>query len=246
MGLFKNWILKRADKIREADAAVQEAKRAEQLKTYEEQKAFRNTLREEIKKNLEAIATAKEAEPCHIAVGDEVTLNKFSVRVSGNNGWDGGPDTLLRNIPEEEKTSPVTLTITKIYVDTSLAYERLDKYIDWSSEARLRAVGVGGVWEDYRKWLNVNMDKSPHQIWDKCGLYKTAHFEYAGTFKPRWGLNVNSFIKAGTPEFDKTIEIWSREIEVLQKKRQLDAQIAELDADRDKLKAQFANLTNLK
>jgi hypothetical protein len=81
-----------------------------------------------------------------------------------------------------------------------------------------------------------------HKFTDNFGLYKTAHFDYEGSFKPKWGLNVDSFLKEGTPEFYKTFELWSREIEINQKKKALKQDLADLETEMKRIDEEHRNI----
>lgn len=235
-----NWILHRAEKLQKAVAEKEAAKKEAREKKYKEDQL--KVLRYRIYEELDKFAKIKETEPCHIEVGDRVIINYFSIGREGRNGWDGGPGSLLNNIPEEERTAPVTVTITKIYVDKSLAHERVDKFFDnhnvdwllWNQKATLE--NIWGMFLSWQKRMPL------YKFADNFGLYKTAHFDYEGSFKPKWGLNVDSFLKEGTPEFYKTFDLWSREIEINQKKKSLNRELADLEAEMRKIDEEHRNI----
>jgi D-ribose pyranose/furanose isomerase RbsD len=59
---------------------------------------------------------------------------------------------------------------------------------------------------------------------------------------PNGVLNVDSFLKEGTPEFYKTFELWSREIEINQKKKSLNRELADLATEMRKIDEEHRNL----
>jgi hypothetical protein len=126
--------------------------------------------------------------------------------------------------------------IDKIYVDTSLAYEKIDRFFNSYSWESLT---TENVWTVYKNHLRKDSGES---IWDIYGIYKTAQFMYDGSFQPKWGLNVNSFLKEGTPEYDKTFELWSREIEINQKKELLRNELNILEAEMKKVDEEYRDI----
>lgn len=242
MKLFKSWILRKAEEIKakEEEAAANQRKLQEEL--WESDRLLVRSLKDTIYVELDKIAEAKLSEPCHIAVGDRVIINYFSIGREGRNGWDGGPTTLLTNIPENERNTPVTAIITDLYVDKSYAHELIDKFFENHRAEWLRKnvnVKVETAWYVYAKWLAA---RSSQLLGDRFGLYKTAHFDYEGSFKPKWGLNVDSFLKEGTPEFDKTYDLWSREIEIIKKRAELKKDLDALEAEMKKTMKNTATL----
>jgi hypothetical protein len=167
-------------------------------------------------------------------------MNNYSIGREGRNGWDGGVRSLLEHIPQEERTKPVTVKITKLYVDFSLSYEYVDGFFNEFNESFLyRNITVETVKQLFIQWRrNVTNDVSSKKVYtdrELIGLYKTAHFDYDGSFKPKWGLNIDSFIKEGTPEYDRTYEIWAREIDINIKREELNQKLKELDDDKKQI-----------
>jgi hypothetical protein len=91
------------------------------------------------------------------------------------------------------------------------------------------------VFEEYTYWL-INRTGS-----GDYGLYKTAYFKYDGTFQPKWGLNIDSFLKEGTPEYKKTYSLWKRELVLNSKIEKLKTQLKKLDAEREKIMNELVN-----
>jgi hypothetical protein len=74
------------------------------------------------------------------------------------------------------------------------------------------------------------------------GLYKTAHFDYDGSFKPKWGLNINSFLKEGTPEYYKTYEMWAREIVINIQREEVNQKLKELNDEMKKIDEEYRGI----
>jgi hypothetical protein len=227
MGILDKWVLKRAEKIQAAD----KAKREEQQRLYSERmehsRKIRNEANEILRKFIDEKAEEFEKTPCHIEVGQTAILNIYSIGRNGNNGWDGGPRSLLNNLESKIK-EPVTVKITEIYVDKSLAEEIMDKYLENHSQERLeellkREALVG----DYRVWLGIR--KRSQSLGNGYGLYRTALFDTDGEFKPKWGLNTDSFLPYGSKEYQETYDVWAREIDLYRNKEMIDLRIKELE-----------------
>jgi hypothetical protein len=227
MGILDKWVLKRAEKIQ----AAEKAKREEQQRLYSERmehnRKIRNEATEILRKFIDEKAKELEKKPCHIEVGQTAILNIYSIGRNGNNGWDGGPRSLLHNIKSKIK-EPVTVKITDIYVDESLAGEIMDKYLENHSQERLeqllkREALVG----DYQVWLEIR--KKRQSLGNEYGLYRTALFDTDDEFKPKWGLNTDSFLPYGSKEYQETHNVWAQEIDLYRKKEMVDLKIKELE-----------------
>lgn len=245
MGIFDKWILARAERIKSEKEALDRAAREREHREWNTRREISNTakrkLYEFIKKKAQEF---DETVPCDLKVGDTAIINYYSLRKTGNNGWDGGPGSLLNNIPREEKTKPVLVKITKIYVDQSLADDLIDKFIE-NQEIENLIVGLqrGSLEKDYTNWISKRRgDRHQQAIGDLFGLYRTAHFDYEGSFKPKWGLNTDSFISDRFPEFHETFEVWQREINLRIEQVELEKQIAELNAKRKQIQEKYHNI----
>jgi hypothetical protein len=172
--------------------------------------------------------------PCDIKIGDTVILNKYSLSKEGNNGWDGGPNMLIGYLKDIK--APVVMKITDVYVDLSLASEGIDRFIDSHPIDSIRKMIDWGVLAKNFEDLIKSRD---NPICDKYGLYRTAHFEYDNEFKPKWGLNVNSFLLKGTEEFDITYAHWKLEIELKEKQKDIDDQIKSLNERKENIKKEL-------
>ncbi len=243
MTIFKKWILRKSDEIRAKEKAEREA----EIKTIEDfnekSKLHRRQLRTAIESEIEKLAAEKMSEPCHIKVGDTAILNYYSIGRESRNGWDGGVSSLLNHIPKEERTAPVKVKITEIYADTSLAYDRVDKFFEYFSYNQTNLIKLDAAWYSYVKWMEDSYSGVKSlPTFDRFGLYKTAKFEYTGSFQPKWGLNIDSFLTEGTPEAEKTFELWSLEIEINQKRSKLAAEMEVLKAEMRKIDEEYINI----
>ena len=241
MKILNNWILKKAKAIQAKEAAELAKSEAARKEKYESNRLLnqkrRDTIMFELQKQMEHL----ESKECHIKVGDNAVINYYSIGRNGRNGWDGGPTSLLTHIPQEERTAPVTVKITKLYVDTSLAHGLIDKFFENHSDDWMNVhCPPEKAWYVYCQWLKTRRVHT--DLGDRFGLYKTAHFDYAGSFKPKWGLNLDSFLREGTPEYTKTIELWTREIEINRKKEECREEMAQLEAEMKKIDEEYREI----
>lgn len=242
MGFFNNWILSRAAKI----TAKNESIKANEIEKHRLARELSLLIKGQTLEKLNEFIDIKIEEfqktPCHINEGDTAILNIYNLGRSGNNGWDGGPYSLLQHIPIEERTRPVIVKITKLYVDRSLSSDLIDKFYDDYSEAILEnALLTDSITKLYTRWINDHRPKGG-MIGDQFGLYWTAHFDYDSSFKPKWGLNSNSFLPQGTPEFDETCSIWAEEILLDTESRKIDEEIKQLRSRRAQIQEKYHNI----
>ena len=239
MGILDKWVLKRAKKIQAAEKAKQE----EQQRIYSEDMELRGKIRTEARETLQNFISEKSQEfektPCHIEVGQTAILNIYSIGRDGNNGWDGGPRSLLNNLKTKIK-EPVTVKITKIYVDRSLAEEIMDKYIDNQSYERLQQLLLmKKLQDDYQTWIGIRRKGS---LGDNYGLYRTAHFDTDDEFKPKWGLNTDSFLSYGSEEYRETYGVWAQEIDLRRNKELLDLRIKKLEQEKREIDEKYKGI----
>jgi len=239
MKIFDNWALKRAEKIKHREALEQR----EREETSKKHSDHRSKIEYEIRRHISALMEEYEKMECHIEVGDRAIMNYFSIKRPGRNSWDGGVASLLDRIPKEERTQPVIVNITKLYVDTSFSNELLDRFfLEHSSEWLFESCKVENAWKSYQAWRRHHLSRAREKALNDVqmvGLYKTAHFDYEGSFKPKWGLNVNCFHKDGTPEFENTFNLWSREIEINRKKEEVRKELQKLEEELQKLEEEI-------
>jgi hypothetical protein len=237
--LFDNWAIKRVEKIKQREAEELKIR----LDNEANYKAHCTCIDMEIRAQIQIVMEEYEKEPNHIKVGDRAIINYFSIKYPGRNGWDGGVSSLLNHIPDEERTAPVTVIITQIYVDTSYSNELIDKFFgNHSAQWLYGNVKLERAWDFYLTWLKVRRSKDGLNTRELLGLYKTAHFNYEGSFKPKWGLNVYSFHPEGTPEYTKTYELWVREIEINLKRAELSAKMKELNDEMKQVDEEYRGI----
>jgi hypothetical protein len=234
MSLLDKWILSRAKKIEAKKKALYESETQKRKTISDSMKLVKEILIRRINKEAKELADIET----HINIGDKAILNVYSLGgKKGSNGWDGGTSSLIKNIPKSELNEPVTVEISEIYVDTSLAEERVGRFVDNLDNDLLLLIMNDEklVFEKYTSWL-INRTGS-----DDYGLYKTAYFKYDGTFQPKWGLNIDSFLKEGTTEYKKTYSLWKRELALNSKIEKLKDQLKKLDAEREKIINELLN-----
>lgn len=240
MGILDKWVLKRAEKIQAAD----KAKREEQQRLYSERmehsRKIRNEANEILRKFIDEKAKELEKTPCHIEVGQTAILNIYSIGRNGNNGWDGGPRSLLNNLESKIK-EPVTVKITDIYVDESLAEEIMDKYVDNHSQERLEELlKTEALVKNYQVWLEIR--KKSQSLGNEYGLYRTALFDTDDEFKPKWGLNIDSFLPYGSKEYQETYNVWEQEIDLYRNKEMIDLRIKELEQQKREIDEKYKGI----
>lgn len=240
MGILDKWILKRAEKIQAAEKAKidEESKKAKDK--WEAYRKLKKDASEAIMELINEKAAEMEKAPCHIEIGQTAILNIYSLGRNGNNGWDGGPRSLLNNLKSVKE--PVTVKITEIYVDTSLADVIMSKYLDNHSEERLRQLTErGAIKSDYQVWLGAR-NRSDNKLGDTYGLYRTAHFDTDDEFKPKWGLNVDSFLPFGSAEYQEAYNVWAQEIDLYRNREMIDLKIKELEQQKREIDEKYKGL----
>jgi hypothetical protein len=247
MNIINKWILNRAEKIKKSQDEIEK----QELKTKQDYnlvlKSYKNLLKSSIKEMINDFAKEYESNPEHIEVGDGAIMNYFSIGREGRNGWDGGVSSLLNHIPQQERTKPVTVKITKLYVDHSLSDEYIDRFfVNHSDEWLHKNITVESVKKFFIQWRRtITNDVSSKKVYtdrELIGLYKTAHFDYDGSFKPKWGLNINSFLKEGTPEYYKTYEMWAREIVINIQREEVNQKLKELNDEMKKIDEEYRGI----
>jgi hypothetical protein len=245
MNIINNWILKRADRIKAEKEAKVKAQREMELANYNRGQEIRREAKKSLMASLQPHIDAMENQECHIKPGDETILNKYGmIHKHCFNGWDSGPTAFLNHCKEEDKTTPVICDILSIYVDTSLADERIDNWIANRSnqelESMLKTPGV--IFAEYHKHATRLMPKGI-AFGEKYGLYKTAMFKAQfSKFNPKWGLNVGSFLEINTPEAQETKQIWLEEISLDFARKQLKEQTDKIDARKREIDEKYRGI----
>lgn len=242
MGIFNNWILSRAAKITAQNEANREAEYERQRTDRERTANLKKQIFSQLTEFIDSKAEEFKKTPCDLNEGDDAILNIYSLTKSGYNGWDGGPHSLLGNIPNSELTEPVVVKITSIGVDKSLALNLLDIFYEYHDFHFLeKAVESGSIVEVYTKWLNKTRGNTT-TIGEVSGLYWNVHFENRTSFKPKWGLNSNSFLLKGTPEFDETHSVWSEEIAIEQERKRVAEDLDKLKNRKTQIQEKYHNI----
>lgn len=237
MRLFDKWAIRRVERIKQREAEEQQ----ERLKKQNEYKIHADAIYMVIETHMEELVQVYEKQPTHIKVGDRAIMNYFSIKYPSRNGWDGGVSSLLNHIPQEERTKPVTVIISHIYVDKSYARDIIDRFFEnHSNEWLYNNVTIDRALNFYLGWLRkIRSTLPPYDEIRLFGLYKTAKFNYDGSFKPKWGLNVFSFHAEGTPEYTKTYELWMKEIEINLKRVELNKKLKELNDEMKQIDEEY-------
>ena len=239
MKFLDKWALKRVEKINQREAE-QLRVRQELKEKYESHRKF---FESKIRNRIQSIMEVYEKVPEHIKVGDRAIMNYYSIKYPGRNGWDGGVTSLLNHIPQEERTAPVTVIITKIYVDISRSNELIDKFFEnHANQVLYENVKLERAWNFYLSWLKRKRNAEGLNTYKLLGLYKTAEFNYDGSFKPKWGLNIYSFHPEGTPEYQKTYDLWVREIEINAKRSEVNAKLKELNDEMKQIDEEYRGI----
>jgi hypothetical protein len=240
MGIFDKWALKRVEKIKQKEIEAQQKIE----KNNANHKVHRDVIDMVIRNYIQELIEVHEKEPVHIKVGDRAIMNYYSIKYPARNGWDGGVSSLLNNIPQEERTAPVTVIITRIYVDTSYADELIDRFFqNHANEWLYHNVKIERALDFYLSWLKrTRLNHCGSDSIKLAGLYKTATFNYEGSFQPKWGLNVFSFHPEGTPEYTKTYELWAKEIEINLKRAELNAKLKQLNDEMKQIDEEYKGI----
>lgn len=182
----------------------------EESARYEKRSNNISSLSKRLKEIVDSYAEDLEKANCHIKVGDDVTLNIYDFERPARNGWDGGPDMLLGYIKQKEDLIEMpTFKIESIYVDKSLAHEKIDNFLNNIDDYQLNVYAMQNNHALEITYSNYLGSREQSNIFGKFSLYRTAKFSSPYKFQPSWGLNVNAFIVLGTPAALRTQEIYS-------------------------------------
>ena len=182
----------------------------EESARYEKRNEKISSLSKRLKEIIDSYAEDLEKANCHIKVGDDVTLNVYDFERPTRNGWDGGPNMLLGYITQKEELlgMPI-LKIESIYVDKSLAHEKIDNFLNNLEDYQINEYVVQGNHTLEITYSTYLGRKEMSNVFGKFGLYRTAKFSSPYKFQPSWGLNVNAFLVIGTPSALRTQEIYA-------------------------------------
>lgn len=245
MNFINNWIVNRAEKIKAEKEAKIKNSQEEQAKQYEKQREIIREANKALRISLQPFIDKMESEPCHIKPSDVAVLNRYAmIHKDAINGWDGGPNAFIGHCHNDDRNTPIMVDILSIYVDTSLAYERIEKWVDNQSIIKLQSLlkNPGSLFAEYYTHA-TRMTPKDYTFGETYGLYKTAMFKAHFTkFNPNWGLNVGSFLECNTPEAKETIEIWREEISLDFARKQLKEQTDKIDARKREIDGKYRNI----
>lgn len=245
--MLKKFILARATAIQNKEALklaekTEKAKKESELRQeayLADRKVLQNGIRV-LHEVIDARARTMENIPCHVKAGDTAILNIYSLGYSGSNSWDGGPQAFLSCITDKQEIdSPVIVQITEVYVDKSLAYDKIEHFIEREMNFNdLKTADDAYIRNCYQKYVGASNNTDYF-------LYKTAKFNNNTTFQPQWGLNVKSFIPKSSPDFKKTYDIWREEIELAWRNAELRKKLQEIELRKIQMQAEIRDHRNL-
>jgi hypothetical protein len=182
----------------------------EESARYEKRNETTSSLSKRLKEIIDRHAEDLEKSNCHIKVGDDVTLNVYDFERPTRNGWDGGPSMLLSYIIQKEDLIEIpTFKIESIYVDKSLAHEKIDNFLSNLDDYQLNVCAMQNNISLEVAYSNYLGSREVSNVFGKFGLYRTAKFSSPYKFQPSWGLNVNAWLVLGTPAALRTQEIYA-------------------------------------
>ena len=182
----------------------------EESARYEKHQEKVTSLSKRLKEIIDSYAEDLEKANCHIKVGDDVTLNIYDFERPTRNGWDGGPNMLLGYIIQKEDLVEIpTFKIESIYVDKSLAHEKIDNFLSNLDDHQLNVYAMQNNHSLEIAYSNYLHGRDQSKCFGRFGLYRTAMFSSPYKFQPSWGLNVNAWLVLGTPAALRTQEIYS-------------------------------------
>jgi hypothetical protein len=185
MNIINKWILNKAEKIKKSQDEIKK----QELKSKQDYelvlKSHKNLLKSSIKEMINDFAKEYESNPEHIEVGDNAIMNYFSIGREGRNGWDGGVSSLLNHIPQQERTSPVTVKITKLYVDHSHSDEYIDRFfVNHCDEWLYKNMTVESVKKFFIQWRRtITNDVSSKKVYTDRELVKLYEEHRFNSFK---------------------------------------------------------------
>ena len=250
INFFKRCIVKTATII-EKDR-LDETKRIQEIKALEKEKLekerllnreFYTSLFNGIREYLQPRIKKLEDQPKELEVGDRVIINKYELKNSSSNAWDLGARSLCGNNYKFNEThhGPIYAEITDIYVDTSLAFEMMEKFLDnlgytyfgYGEGERIPGL-PSSIGKKFTEWLRSRKTYNYNTITDVFGLYVGVKFKLENIdFDPKWGLNINSFLKVDSEEGKKTTEIWNIEEEIYKLKVEYREKKGKLESYKD-------------
>jgi hypothetical protein len=233
MKLVNKFILaavKRIEAKQKEKADLEQKERDDVNKLYKEYE-------ERAEKLIEDYIEKMYTDGCHLKSGDTAILNFYELDYPCRNGWDTGPNEILRNVPVEVKRKPLKVRITDVYISRSYYDEMLDRFFNvYYGDHLKRALDEGVVVQWFIKFTQNN-------LWpENSGLYWEAKFEPLNfDFKPTWGLNAGSFLVEGTNGAIFTEKYWEKEGEIQTKWEEINYEKKQFDAVLNKMLEKYKN-----
>jgi hypothetical protein len=147
--------------------------------------------------------------------GMRVIVNKYNLKNSSANFWDGGTNILL------SPNSPVTYaTILDAFPDKSYMFEMVDRFFESAvTSKQILDLHSSTLWFNYKNlWIQERHFTLPSHMF----IYWTVTFHIEGKEKPNnYGINAYCFLEAESTEGLKTSEIWNKECELFKERERL-------------------------
>ena len=211
MELLDKFILSAAKRIEAKKRAAEDLKRKQREEVNILYKEYELEAEELINDFIYTIEEKMRTKGCHLKPGTHAILNYYELDYPCRNGWDIGPDAILRNVTIDERRTPLFVKITDVNIDRSYYDSCLDKFLNvYYVDHLKKALNTGTVIEWFVKFMQ-------NRKWtDNHGLYWNAQFEPLNfSFNPKWRLNAGSFLDASTNGAILTKRYWKQKGEVL-------------------------------
>jgi hypothetical protein len=237
MKLVEKFILAAAKRIEAKQKKKAELELKSKIDINEVYKANRETARKIIDNFVASIELLMNNAGCHLKVGNTAILNLWELDYPCRNGWDTGPNEILRNVPVEVKRNPLKVRITDVYISRSYYDEMLDRFFNvYYGDHLKRALDEGVVVQWFIKFTQNN-------LWpENSGLYWEAKFEPLNfDFKPSWGLNAGSFLVEGTNGAIFTEKYWENEGKIQTKWEEINYEKKQFDVVLNKMLEKYKN-----
>lgn len=171
--------------------------------------------------------TKNELKQLPFNIGDEVVLNVYELKYPNKNGWDSGAF-CVNNKDKSDYTKPEILTIHRIGIDYSLAYEKIERWVEQHDYEYLSNLSDVELFIKYDNSLN----NSNFEYWNKYGVYLYGGWHPEITYATRF---ICSFLKLDSKEGQITEKMWAKEIKIKQ-------EIAKTKAKEKKLKDEWESI----
>lgn len=218
---------------------IEEEKRKLDAVEFNKMYAWRQSIKKLLNEQIESEEDSfRKLFPEPFGVGDVLILNRYSIDYDSSNGWDSGGLGLLSCIDRKEKKSPVIVKVTSVDVSYSFVSEMIERFIN-NTES-----------DDYLKhWVDNNLLIKRFKNWyinysrltipNHFGLYWDIKFETNITFKPKWGLNSNSFHLLYSDAGKLTESLWIEESSIEEEIRELENKRKALETRKRKIDEEY-------